>query len=93
MSTGKGAIKIYEAVLSGPGMTEKCKLVFHLSRLNIILLTRLIESGLQNRSDNPEDIINLLPKESIEELQAVVDEILRRGNLTDFYQKFKSLAL
>ena len=37
--------KIFETVLSSPGMNEKCKIVLMLSRQNILLLSRLIEAN------------------------------------------------
>jgi hypothetical protein len=93
MSTnlGKEKIKIYEAVFSSPGMSEKCKISLHLSRQTIFLLSRLIEDGLHTESNNSDDLISLLPKESLEESNTVVAELLKRSGLTDFYEKLKSL--
>jgi hypothetical protein len=84
--------KIFETVLSSPGMTEKCKIVLMLSRQNILLLTRLIESGLlTNEQSFDDEIIAALPKESVEEFKTIHEEILRKSNLTEFYEKLKSL--
>jgi len=92
MSTAaKEKLKIYETVLSSPGMTEKCKIVLQLSRQNILLLSRLIETGLDANKEKADEIINLLSKESTEELFAVVPEFLKKGGLTEFYEKLKSL--
>jgi hypothetical protein len=84
--------KIFETVLSSPGMTEKCKIVLLLSRQNILLLGRLIETGLLSDQQNFKDeIISVLPKESLEEFKAIHEEILRKSDLTEFYEKLKSL--
>jgi len=84
--------KIFETVLSSPGMTEKCKIVLLLSRQNILLLTRLIESGLlTNEQSFGDEIIAALAKESVEEFKTIHEEILRKSNLTEFYEKLKSL--
>jgi len=84
--------KIYETVLSSPGMTEKCKLVLQLSRQNVLLLSRLIETGLLTKEQFPEDeIIHALPKESVDEFRVIHEEILSKSKLTEFYQKLKSL--
>ena len=56
--------KIFETVLSSPGMNEKCKIVLMLSRQNILLLTRLMEAGLLTDEQAFDDeIIAALPKE------------------------------
>jgi len=84
--------KIFETVLSSPGMNEKCKIVLMLSRQNILLLSRLIEAGLLTGEQAFDDeIIAALPKESVEEFKLIHEEILRKSDLTDFYQRLKSL--
>ena len=84
--------KIFETVLSSPGMNEKCKIVLILSRQNILLLSRLIESGLLTDEQAFDDErIAALPKESVEEFKAIHEEILKRSDLTEFYERLKSL--
>jgi len=81
---------IFETILSSPGMNEKCKINLVLSRQNIILLSRLIEAGLLSGKNTFEDeIIQVLSKESLEEMKAIHEEILKKGNLVEFYQKLK----
>ena len=73
-------------------MNEKCKIVLMLSRQNILLLSRLIESGLLTDEQAFDDeIFAALPKESVEEFKAIHEEILKKSNLTEFYEKLKSL--
>jgi hypothetical protein len=89
---GKEKSKIFETVLSSPGMNEKCKINLLISRQNILLLGRLIEAGLLSEKNNLDDeIISALPKESKEEFKAIQEEILNKGNLTGFYEKLKLL--
>ena len=84
--------KIFETVLSSPGMNEKCKIVLMLSRQNILLLSRLIEAGLLTDQQGIDDeIIAALPKESLEEFKVIHEEILRKSDLTEFYERLKSL--
>ena len=94
MSTvvSKEKSKIFETVLSSPGMTEKCRIVLQLSRQNVLLLGRLIEVGLLTKEQPFEDpIIYALPKESGDEFRTVHEEILKKADLTEFYEKLKSL--
>ena len=86
----KEKFKIFETVLSSPGMSEKCKIVLLLSRQNILLLSRLIEAGLLTEEQKVDDvIINAVPKESLEEFKIIHQEILKKGNLTEFYERLK----
>ena len=73
-------------------MGEKCKIILQLSRQNILLLSRIIESGLEaDKKEMKDDILMLLTEEGLEELRKVLEEILNKGGLTDFYEKLKSL--
>ena len=47
-SGSKEKSRIYQTVLSSPGMNEKCKINLMMSRQNILLLGRLIEAGFLN---------------------------------------------
>lgn len=88
----KEKLKIFETILISPGMTEKCKIVLMLSRQNILLLSRLIETGLlTDQQAFDDEIITALPKESLEEFKVIHEEILRKSNLTEFYEKLKLL--
>jgi hypothetical protein len=84
--------KIFETVLSSPGMNEKCKIVLMLSRQNILLLSRLIEAGLLTDQQGIDDeIIAALPKESLEEFKVIHEDILKKSDLTEFYERLKLL--
>jgi hypothetical protein len=92
LSQGNEKLKIYETVLSSPGMGEKCKIILQLSRQNILLLSRIIELGLEaDKKEMNGDILMLLTEDGLEEFRKVVDEILCKGGLTDFYEKLKLL--
>ena len=89
---GNEKLKIYETVLSSPGMGEKCKIILQLSRQNILVLSRIIEGGLEaDEKETKGDILMLLTREGIDEFRKVVDDILQKGELTNFYQNLKSL--
>lgn len=89
-SVAKEKIKLYEMLLSSPGMEEKCKVMFSLSRRNILLICQFIEAGLQPGKEG-EGVTAVVSPEVKEELQVVVPQLLERGNLTAFYEKLKSL--
>ncbi len=90
--SGKEKSKIFETVLSSPGMSEKRKIVLMLSRQNILLLSRLIETGLLTKEQRFDDeIIAALPKEFLEEFKVIHEEILNKGGLNEFYERLKLL--
>jgi hypothetical protein len=92
-SGNKEKSMIFQTLLSSPGMIEKCKISLTISRQNILLLSRLIEAGLlTDQSPFEDEIIEALPESSFEEFKAIHEEILRKGNLTEFYERLKSIS-
>ena len=84
--------KVFEMVLSSPGMAENCKISFKMSRQNVLVLGRLIESGiLDSKSSFEDEILGALPEESAAEFKIIHEEILKKAGLTDFYEKLKLL--
>lgn len=91
-TANKEKSKVFQTILSSPGMNEKCKINLTLSRQNILLLTRLIEAGLlSDKNSFDDEIIAALPEGSLAEFKTIHEEILRKSELTDFYQCLKSL--
>ena len=89
-TTSKEKSKIFQAILSSPGMGEKCKISLAISRQNILLLSRVIEAGLLSENNLFEDeIIEALPKDSLSEFKLIHEEILKKGALTEFYERLK----
>lgn len=90
VATSKEKSRIFETILSSPGMNEKCKINLVISRQNILLLSRLIEAGLLSDKKNFDDeIISVLSKESVEEFKIIHEEVLQKTELADFYEKLK----
>jgi hypothetical protein len=46
---------------------------------------------LTDQQNFKDEIISVLPKESLEEFKTIHEEILRKSDLTEFYEKLKSL--
>ncbi len=91
-STGKEKLKVFQTILSSPGMEDKCKFNLMLSRQNILLLCRLIEVGLMaDKNHFDDDIISAFPRQSMEELKSIHSDILAKGGLSEFYEKLKML--
>jgi len=91
-SESKMKSKVIEMLLRSPGMNEKCKVVLSLSRQNIIFFSRLLEVSLLSEGKQvDDDVLNAISKESMEEFRQVHEEVLKKGDLTDFYQKLRML--
>jgi len=91
-SSKKEKSKVFEMVLSSPGMSENCKIILNMSRQNVLLLGRLIEAGILSANSNFDDeILSALPEESAGQFKIIHEEILKKSGLTDFYEKLKLL--
>ncbi len=84
--------KIFQTVLSSPGMSEKCKINLVVSRQNVLLLGRLIEAGfLSENSPFEDEIVAAFKEDSMEAFKAIHEEILQKAALKDFYDRLKLL--
>lgn len=88
----KEKARIFETILSSPGMNEKCKLSLFVSRQSLLLLCRLMEAGLLTKEwPITDDFLQTLPSDSLEEIKALQEEMLRKAGLADFYQRMKTI--
>lgn len=78
--------------MSRPGLSEACKIVLNPSRQTILLLSRMIEQGIENRAEEESDeLLSFLPDESVAELKAMADDMLYKSGLVDFYGRLKMI--
>ncbi|MBI1342407.1 MAG: hypothetical protein GC171_05670 [Terrimonas sp.] len=84
--------KVYDTVLSIPGMNEEVKVNFKTSRKNLLLLNKVIERGLNGKEtdDKSVSILETIPKEILEELGGIAAELLNKAGLTEMNEKLKS---
>lgn len=84
--------RIYDTVLSIPGMNEKVKVNLQITRKNLLLLNKVIEKGLncKEADDKTINIIEIIAGESVEELKAVAVELLEKAGLTEMNEKLRS---
>jgi len=84
--------KIFETILSSPGMQEPCKIVLNPTRQTILVLARLIENGMKKRDEKDNDeMISFLPQTFLDDLKSMAEELLKKGGLVDFYERLKQL--
>jgi hypothetical protein len=84
--------RVFETVLSSPGMNETCKIVLSPSRQTILLLSRMIEQGMEAREgEKADELLSFLSQESVNELKGMMEEMLKKSGLVDFYARLKML--
>ena len=91
-ANGTERAKIFEALFTSPGMNETCKIVLNPSRQTILLLSRMIEHGMEAmKEERGDELLLHVPVESINHLKVVMEEMLKRGGLVEFYDRLKKL--
>ena len=85
--------RIYETVLSIPGMRDHVKISLSLSRKNVLLLSKIIERGLlaKDPEDKSTNVLDIVPKETLQELLQFSNDLLDKAGLTEMNQKLQSL--
>ena len=88
MNALKGSAIVYEAVLHTPGMEEDVKIVFRASRKDILLLSQIIDLGLNN-----EETINSAPAGTFDGLRALDADLLSQAKFTaEFIERWRFLT-
>ena len=93
MLTTNDVAKVYDTILSIPGMNETVKIDFKISRKNVLLLNNVIKRGLSSKDD--EKLLSLLgniPEETLKELSALADDCLTKAGLTELSEKLNSFG-
>ncbi|MEO6358510.1 MAG: hypothetical protein ABIU77_27315 [Ferruginibacter sp.] len=80
--------KVYDTIFNIPGMNETMKLSVQISRKNILLLNGVIEKGLKEKEgDKAGSLMDIFPKESLQELNAFSEDCLKKAGLLEFNEK------
>lgn len=84
--------KVYDTVLSIPGMNDEVKVSLKTSRKNLLLLNKVIERGIHGKDsdDKSVSVLDTVPKETLEELAGIAGQLLSKAGLTEMNEKLKS---
>lgn len=92
MLSTKDAAMVYETLLTSPGMNDEVKLSIKMPRKTILLLCRIIETGLISKNGQETDgLLHAVNGDSLESLKAVGNDLLEKAGLTGLYEKLNSL--
>ena len=85
--------RIYDTILSIPGMNEMVKIDLKISRKNVLLLNSVIERGLTvTEDDKSSNLLNSVPKENLSELKAFANHCLQKAGLIELSEKMNLLG-
>lgn len=91
MMTKNEISKVYDTVLSIPGMSELVKIDLKISRKNVLVLSHLIEQGMLQEKD-ASSLLGSISDEALSELQNVSLECLQKAGLIELNQKLINLS-
>lgn len=85
--------KIYETLLSIPGMNEEVKVPLKISRKNLLLLTKVIEKGLNGKESDDKSIsvLDIVSAETLQQLGDISVQLLDKSGLAEMNEKLKEL--
>lgn len=93
MFTTNDVAKVYDTILSIPGMNEVVKIDLKISRKNVLLLNQVIERGLSAKDDDKSSaLLGNMPEESLVELKNLSEECLQKAGLIELSEKLKALG-
>jgi hypothetical protein len=93
MLTTNDVAKVYDTILSIPGMNETVKIDLKISRRNVLLLNSVIERGLtvKDADDKSSNLLDIVPKETLQELTNLSGDCLKKAGLTELSEKLNGL--
>ncbi|MES2329821.1 MAG: hypothetical protein V4539_09480 [Bacteroidota bacterium] len=93
MLTTNDVAKVYDTILSIPGMNETVKIDMKISRKNVLLLNSIIKRGLSAKDDDKSsNLLESIPQEALQELHVIADDYLTKAGLTELSEKLKALS-
>ncbi|KVV16226.1 hypothetical protein [Flavobacterium sp. TAB 87] len=92
MITTNDVAKVFDTVLSIPGMSELVKIDLKISRKNVLLLSHVINKGLDKDNDNSKDLLLQLSKDGVEDLKSISADCLHKAGLVELNEKLTVLS-
>jgi hypothetical protein len=84
--------KVYETLLCSPGMNEVVKIDVKINRKTILLLSSVLENGLSKDGGQASELLDLVPREDLDELKSFGAECLKKAGLSELNEKMRSLG-
>jgi hypothetical protein len=85
---------VYEALLAPPMMTDGVKITLHITRKQVLLLSKVIELGLSISNENGQaGLLSIVDVATLQELQRFSAEMLQKAGLTEMNDKLNALSI
>jgi hypothetical protein len=86
--------KLYETLLTIPGMNQSAKINLKMPLRNALVLSKIIERGLQGKDadTNTPSLLDFIPLELTLELQDIPKEILHKTGLQEMNEKLREFV-
>lgn len=81
--------RVYDTVLSIPGMDSTVKLSSQPTRKLVLILSQVIDQAVNEKKGQGMDLLSFLPEEA-EELKSLSRDFLEKAELTSLAEKLKS---
>lgn len=91
MITKNEVAKVFDTVMSIPGMNEMVKIDLKISRKNVLLLSHIIEEGVVLEKEDS-SLLGIIPKDDLLELKNVSADCLQKAGLVELNQKLLTLS-
>ena len=92
MMTTNDVARVFDTILSIPGMNETVKIDLKISRKNVLLLNHVIERGLTAPDDEKSSIlVSAITEENLMDLKQLAEECLQKACLAELREKLQNL--
>ncbi len=91
MITTNDVAKVYDTVLSIPGMSEPVRIDLKISRKNVLLLCHVIKDGLALKND-ASGLLRSVSEQGLSELKSIAEECLQKAGLVELNEKLTTLS-
>lgn len=92
MLSAKDVTIVYETLLASPGMNDSVKISLRIPRKQVLLLSKLIEIGMDARSEEGKSsILSIADMATLEEVAGIAVELLKKAELMEMNDKINAL--
>lgn len=92
MLTTNDVAKVFETILSIPGMNDNVKIEMRISRKNVLLLNDVILQGLSHcKDENSPSLLAHVAEEDRTQLKSLANDCLQKAGLSELSEKLASL--
>lgn len=92
MLSANDVVKVYETVLSMPGMDDTVKVDLRIRRKTALVFAEIIERGVADMEKENAGMLKLLGEEASAEVLGHAGEILEKAALTELKERLKALG-